>query len=299
MSFWGSYKPHDAYVEPTKAYAALWRLVLGVLVTVFGLVILRELLFQTACRLAGSQAFQLYEEVQIGSTPRALLLLLCSFGTLSIGIVVATKSLHRRSARSLIGPLAPALRDFWTVSKAMILLFVVLSVLPPWERGGPLVPNLEFGHWALLLPLSLTGVMIQVSAEEIAFRGYMQQQLAARFASRWIWMGVPSALFALGHYMPETAGPHAGVVVLWAAIFGLLMADLTARSGTLGAAIAVHFWNNVAAILIVSIPDDLYGLALYIAPFGFEDPEAMRAWMPVDFMLMFVSWLAARLALRR
>jgi len=47
------------------------------------------------------------------------------------------------------------------------------------------------------------------------------------------------------------------------------------------------------------MPDDLSGLALYVTPFGMEDTEALRAWLPVDFAMMLVSWLAARLAIRR
>ena len=77
------------------------------------------------------------------------------------------------------------------------------------------------------------------------------------------------------------------------------MADLTARAGTLGPAIAVHFVNNVTAILIVSMPDNLSGLALYLSPFSLADTEAVRAWLPVDFGFMLVSWLTARLAIRR
>ena len=77
------------------------------------------------------------------------------------------------------------------------------------------------------------------------------------------------------------------------------MADLTARSGSLGPAIAVHFCNNVSAILVVSLPDDLSGLALYLTPFGMQDTDALAAWLPVDFAMMLVFWLAARLAIRR
>jgi hypothetical protein len=55
----------------------------------------------------------------------------------------------------------------------------------------------------------------------------------------------------------------------------------------------------VTAILITSMPDDLSGLALYLTPFSMADAEAVRAWLPVDFVLMLISWLAARLAIRR
>ncbi|MCR8825312.1 CPBP family intramembrane metalloprotease [Photobacterium sp. TY 1-4] len=162
-----------------------------------------------------------------------------------------------------------------------------------------MLPGLPFGVWAALLPLSLLAVLVQVSAEELLFRGYIQQQLAARFTSPLVWMVLPSALFALGHYAPETTGGNAIWIAAWAGIFGLLMADLTARTGTLGPAIAVHFINNVIAMLFTAMPDDLSGLALYIMPFALSDEAAIARWLPVDFAIMLTGWLAVRLALRR
>jgi membrane protease YdiL (CAAX protease family) len=150
----------------------------------------------------------------------------------------------------------------------------------------------------LLLPLSLTGLLIQVSAEELVFRGYLQQQLAARFATPLIWAGVPALLFGLAHH--DTAmGGNVWLVVIWAGLFGLLMADLTARAGTLGPAIAVHFVNNFLGLLVIAPAETLSGLALYTYTFSLADTAMVRQLLPVDFALMLVSWLAARLALRR
>ena len=101
------------------------------------------------------------------------------------------------------------------------------------------------------------------------------------FRSPLVWMVVPSASFALGHYMPDTAGENALILAVWAGFLGLLMADLTARAGTLGPAIAVHFWNNASAMLLVSLPDELSGLALYLAAICLQ-MRAMRGWLPVD-----------------
>lgn len=92
---------------------------------------------------------------------------------------------------------------------------------------------------------------------------------------------------------------NAVLIVLWAGVFGLLMADLTARSGTLGPAIAVHFFNNISALLVFASPTSLYGLSLYLMPYDLSDAEALRPWLAVDFALMLVSWLTARLAIRR
>ena len=68
---------------------------------------------------------------------------------------------------------------------------------------------------------------------------------------------------------------------------------------TLGPAIAVHLANNAIAILIVSAPDNLNGLALFLIPFDLSDTQAARPWLMVDFMVMIVSWLVARIAIRR
>ena len=151
----------------------------------------------------------------------------------------------------------------------------------------------------MVLPIALLAVLVQSSAEEIIFRGYLQQQLGARFRSPWVWMVVPSVLFALAHYDPQAAGENVWLIVIWAGFFGAAMADLTARAGNLGPAIAVHFVNNALALLVVALPDQLGGAALYLLPFGLSDVEAMRAWMPVDFVTTFVMWLVARLAIRR
>ena len=299
MNWLPDYSAQAAFVAPARSTSALWRFFLGLFVAVVAYVALNELYFQTVYGLAGSAAPSLHGDLLKGATPQAMYLLLFSFGTMAMAVAVTVRIVHRRSAGSLFGLPGRLWPSFRGVSGAMLLLGVALAVLPPWDMGGELTPNLPLSRWLLLLPLSLLAVLVQVSAEEIVFRGYVQQQLAARFSSPLIWMVLPSALFAAGHYLPAEAEENALMVALWAGVFGILMADLTARSGSLGPAIAVHLWNNVSAILIVSLPDDLSGLALYLTPFSMDDAAALRSWLPVDFALMLVSWLAARLAIRR
>lgn len=226
-------------------------------------------------------------------------MLLGSFGFVTIGALVAAAVVYGRDPLGVIGPLRPALHQFWRVLRALAVLGAALLLLPPYGFGDPLVPNLPAGLWLRLLPLSLVAVLIQVSAEEILFRGFLQQGLAARFSSPLIWAGIPSLMFAAGHFAPSEAGDNAWVVMLWAGFFGLLMADLTARAGTLGPAIAVHFFNNVSSLLFISVPDSLNGLALYNLPYSMSDTEALRLWLPVDFAIMLIGWLLARVVLRR
>jgi hypothetical protein len=112
-------------------------------------------------------------------------------------------------------------------------------------------------------------------------------------------MVIPSVLFGLAHYSPGTYGGNAWLVVIWASIFGMIAADLTARSGTLGPTIAVHFVTNVSALLLIAPQGEMSGLALYQYPFTANDESAIRSFLPIDFAVMIVCWLAARLALRR
>lgn len=293
------YRAHEMFVHPARHRSAIWRFVVGMALATFAYVALNQLFFQTVYSIVGAGEDALFRDLVDGKTPVAMFLLLFSFVFMAVGVGVSARLLHARPMRSLLGPIPNLLRDFKAVSLLVLLVGAAVFLLPPWDMGDPLVSALPMGRWLILLPLSLLGVLVQVSAEEIVFRGYVQQQLAARFRSPLVWMVLPSALFALGHYLPDMAGDNALMIAVWAGIFGILMADLTARSGSLGSAIAVHFWNNVSAILIVSLPDSLSGLALYHVPFGMDDATQMRPWLLVDFAMMFVLWLAARLAIRR
>jgi membrane protease YdiL (CAAX protease family) len=296
--FLPDYAAHTLHVTCAGTRTELWRLILGV-VTMTGLYIALSLLYQQAISELTRYRPSFNEELVAGSTVPAMYVLLFSFGLISASVFIVVRLLHKREAASVFGPTMLAGPQFFRVFFALLGLAAVLMILPPYGFGGPMVINMSFGLWALILPLSLVAVFVQVSAEEIFFRGYLQQQLAARFKSAWIWMALPSALFAFGHYQPVAAGQNAMMITVWAGLFGVLMADLTARSGSIGPALAVHFVNNVMALLVTSLPDSLGGLALFHTPFGMEDAAQLRAWLPVDFAMMIVSWLAARLALQR
>lgn len=299
MNILREYQPHEMLVAAARAKSAWWRFAAGLVLAFVVYVVMNQALFSTIYAVTGDTSRRFYDDLITGATPLSMFVLLFSFVFMTMGVGITVRLLHGRTLRSVIGPLPLVWTDFRRVSVMMIVLLVVLVVLPPWDMGAPYVSNTAPGFWLLLLPLSLVAVLVQVSAEEIVFRGYIQQQLAARFRSPLVWMILPAALFALGHYLPAEAGKNALMIAVWAGVFGVLMADLTARSGSLGPAIAVHMWNNVSAILIVGLPDNLGGLALFHTPFSMNDTAALRAWLPVDFALMFVSWLAARLAIRR
>jgi hypothetical protein len=96
--------------------------------------------------------------------------------------------------------------------------------------------------------------------------------------------------------------------VLWAFAFGLAASDLTARTGSLGAAIGFHLSNNIFAFLVVGEAGLMDGgLALFLLPplpIGGEeaimdaDPILSTA-LAVDLAILLLAWLAVRVAIRR
>ncbi|MEO9684246.1 MAG: CPBP family intramembrane glutamic endopeptidase [Tateyamaria sp.] len=300
MSVWSfDYRPHRRFVSPAEAKPQIWRLCFGLVLGAGLFLVLSQLIFGSLFRVMTPATVEaILADGQTGQTTAGMLIVLLQLGLLTVSAGLVAFMVHKRSPITLIGDLTQARRQFVVVTLAMVLLTAVLWILPPWDFGDPIQRNMATGRWLLLLPVALIAVLIQTSAEEVLFRGYIQQQLAAKFKSPLIWMVLPAVLFGLGHYMPSSAGSNAWTIALWATVFGVLMADLTARSGTLGPAMAVHFVNNVSALVLVSVPDEMSGLALFVLPFGLGDEAQMAAWLPVDFVMILVSWLVARLAIR-
>ncbi|MEM9969434.1 MAG: type II CAAX endopeptidase family protein [Pseudomonadota bacterium] len=224
-------------------------------------------------------------------------LMLFQFVFVIVALSMVLRTIHRRQLRTLIGRRDRAILDFWLCVKFLAPLYFVFWVMPMPE-GLQLEAHLQVGQWLLFLPLALCLVMIQISAEELLFRGYLQSQLAARFKHPIVWMVIPSILFGLLHYSPAMAGDNAWMLVAWAALFGVAAADLTARSGTLGPALALHFTNNVFAILFAAPQGNMDGAALYTFPLELDAPGLASVVLPLEVMMTLCAWLCCRLAIR-
>lgn len=228
-------------------------------------------------------------------SPEALLMVLATFAPMALAVIVVTRAWHGRSAATLFG--AAAWGDFRRIFLPLMALNLALFPLAFLDenlaRSTPLATVLAW------LPLALPLLAVQIGAEELIFRGYLLQQMAARSRFRLVWMVLPSALFGALHYAPEANGSAALWLALWATGFGCLAADLTARAGNLGPALAFHFANNIAAMFLVGLYGQLDGLALFTLVIDTSNPKALAPYLALDSLSMLVFWLAARLMLRR
>ena len=294
------YSAHTRFIEPAREKPELWRVILGLVMTAGIIMLSAPLIWQVASMGLSEETYRgLYDDFEALLLPESLLLMLYSFGIVWIALAIVVLIVHQRRPETLIGSPTIAWMQAKFVIVALLLVTAALLVLPPYGHTPPLENGLPFPRWMAFLVPALIAVFVQTSAEEVLFRGYLQQQLAARFNSPWIWMILPSVLFGLAHYSPNTYGGNTWLVVIWAGVFGILAADLTARAGTLGPAIALHFATHISALLLIAPQGEMSGLALYQYGFAASDEAAIRAFLPIDFAAMLVSWLAARLALRR
>lgn len=292
-----TYQAHDAYVAPARARPGLWRLFLGLVLVAAAFVAWFVVLVAAIYLVSGEGGGQQWmTRLTTANTPTSVLLVLTAIPGLGFGAMLAARLLHARGPATLFGRKRRVIRHF-SAAAAITLAILAASLLIP--AGYTLMPGLDLALWLSFLPLALVTIAAQAGAEELLFRGYLQQQLAARFASPLIWLLVPSLIFGAAHFDPSAPPGVAWLVVAAATVFGLCAADLTARSGSIGAAWGFHFANNVAAVLVVALSGNLSGLALYVTPFGADAVDILPPLILRDMATTLVIYAAIRFALAR
>lgn len=297
----GDYDAHPSFAALAGTETGLGKTMLGIIAVIFGFaltpLVLSAFVPPSWSLATGTTAAGLTDQLAGFALPLALL-----------GVVVW--SLHGRSFGSLFGPRDLAFGGFRSVFVMVLIVIAIMQAAPPWPGEEDIALIRPIATWLLYLPLAVPAVVIQVTAEEAFFRGYIQQQLAARWASPQVWMIAPAVAFGSIHFLNAETLIEGIVWSLWATLFALSAADLTARHGSLGPAIGLHLANNLFAVLLFGIDGRASnGLALIlVAPPEIDlstlGPEALLTpWglgqIALTILGAGIPWLAARLALRR
>lgn len=288
----------NAYIAPARLYPQIWRLLLGLLLILYVYAGFVALVFWAGFAYATPSGFPGWANAMITTQgPVPTLIMLFTFTGMALGPIIAAPACHMRGPGTLFGPLEPTIRNFLTATIIVLLILTAYGALSLLYLDPP-ISNMPLEEWLHYLPYALPLVLIQSSAEELVFRGYLQQQLAARFKSRIIWMILPSMLFAALHWDPEM-GNNKWLVVGITFVVAMIAADLTEKTGSLGAAIGLHFTNNIFALLFISVQDTMSGLALYVTPFDKADTADLPLALAIDLVLLLVIWRFLRIALDR
>ncbi|WP_052418036.1 CPBP family intramembrane glutamic endopeptidase [Pseudooceanicola atlanticus] len=294
-----SYPQHDRFVDPARRSSGLNHTLVGFVAIEF---------FYAICRHATDYVIvqtlpDLSEEILSRVTARAMIIDLFAFLFLGLTVIWVVWRTHNRGPATLFGPASLFWSDLLRASLGAGALFLVLEFVLPWWRADH-VDMQPLQAWAATLPLALMALLIQTGAEELFYRGYLQQQFAARFSNPLVWMTLPNLIFAAVHWYNGSGFADSATYVLWAFCFGVAASDLVARSGSIGAAIGFHLANNAYAFLMVGergAPDS--GLALFLYPplpaFEGPEPPILSMALAVDLMVIVLAWLAVRVAIRR
>ncbi|MFV0244160.1 MAG: CPBP family intramembrane glutamic endopeptidase [Qingshengfaniella sp.] len=284
------------FIAPARARAGLIRLLAGLGLILAVYLGLNGGLFALTVRILGTpRAEDIALTLASGATPGAALTLLASFLPLIAGTWLVVRLLHRRPFATLFGPSTRLGQDVIRATGLLLVLFLPYFAL--WSLFFDTLPNLSPGLWLALLPLSLAGIALQTLAEELVFRGYLIQQLAARGLPRLIWAGGPAMLFAALHIDPTGTLGMAGPIA--ALLFALIATDLTVRSGGLGLAWGLHLANNLVAITGIATGPVLSGLALRLAPYGPAALITQPLLLAAEILPILIAWLILRARLRR
>ena len=273
----------------------IWRIILGIiLVSVFYTAVNFGLAF-----LGNWFSSDLLKEIFIseqglGHSPMALAGLFVTFLPVWFALALVLPLVHRRTPLALLGPSQLVnWQQFFTAAKVVLILafgFEVLFQIPALLLDLPLYKAhmaLDLPQWALwLLPMLLL-LFVQIGAEELLFRGYLLQMIRARGGGFWLSIALPSLAFGLLHYSPANYGQNAFLVVAATTALGILLCKVTLRTGNLGAALGIHFANNLTVMFLLGIDGNMNGMALFSTKADLSSPL-----MSGNLILMIILMLA-------
>ncbi|WP_375260705.1 lysostaphin resistance A-like protein [Palleronia sp.] len=249
-----------------------------------------------------------------GTDAAALTLVLVAYALPVVALGLWMRRMQGRGVATLFGPAARVRADLVAAVKGTVIVYVgmtlALALVPAGMAEGPDGTIRPFASWLAVLPFAASAILVQSAAEELIFRGYMMQELFSRFRSRWIWLGVPALLFGSVHFVNGSGAADGLFYAIWAAALGLACGDLVARTGSIGAAIGLHWVNNIFAMLFFGTEDAVdSGYALFLAPAepsvapgpGIATFFTGQTLLDLALALVWVGnlWLGARIALRR
>jgi len=263
--------PLEVYAAPGSARPGLWRLAVGIVVILVGwlgwtvVVMAAFVLYKLAGGLGVVEALTALTAFLDTTSPASVIFQLATFAGIWPATWAALKLLHGQPFGTLFSPEGRMrwgdfgrgvmlAAGFWVITMAFGLAVV----------GMPTRTDLPLSTWLLAFAPLAVMVFVQASGEELVFRGYILQQLAARWRNPLIWAALPAFLFGLAHY---SSGAELGIGWHYVAVtllFGLAAAALVWRTGSLAAAMGLHTGMNLFALSGVGMKGIIEGTQLFL-----------------------------------
>ena len=129
-----------------------------------------------------------------------------------------------------------------------LVVFLLIQAVTLTVSGTTLQPQPQF--WWFVAVVVLTSPF-QAAAEEVLFRGFLQQGIGSATRAWWLGVLLTSLLFALAH------GVQSPALFVDRFVFGVMAGLLVWRTGGLEAAIGTHVVNNVLAFVLAGLTSSI------------------------------------------
>jgi membrane protease YdiL (CAAX protease family) len=209
--------------------------------------------------------------------------LFATFWGLWLGVWAALRLLNKRSFTSVISHDRRVRLGQFVVGMGLAVGYLAAGmVLSAFSGSTPQRSNLPIETWLLSLAPLVVLIFLQSAGEELFFRGYLTQQLAARVRHPLVWGLLPSLGFGLAHASNGGGDLMFGAYYIVAAtMLGLVMTATVWRTGGLSTAMGFHFVNNIGALLMVSVAGSSPPVSLFLISL----PDALGS-APADLLML-------------
>lgn len=291
--------PESSSPEILPARPKLWRWILGTVIILFSWLIIGGLLtilvaeifnldlaVLTAVDDEGRALLRSYAPWQAASA------VLISFIPLLLAPILLHRFLLRGKVKELFTRSGRSFAGEVRIGALVMLGLILASSIPDFIfNNSDYKWSFDLEKFLPYLVIALLLIPMQTTAEEVFYRGWIQQRLEKGARSIWLVSTIGGLLFALPHLAnPEVSGNIALPIIGYGST-GFMLTWVTMRDKSMGLAVGAHAANNLSAgLLVSSIDSALPSASLYVTPEVSWGPAAV---VSVLFIPLFI-WLTGK-----
>ncbi len=218
-----------------------------------------------------------------------LFLMIIPFVISLLVLLLLFKPLHKRDTKTMItGSRKIRWSRFFIGTGVWLLLSALYSIISYLLNPGNFVFHFDFQPFIILVLICVIFIPLQSSYEEMLFRGYLAQGVAAWTKIKWLAILLPSLLFAALHLLnPEVGAYGFWLVMPQYFLFGVVFGIVTVLDDGAELAMGAHSANNVfLSVFFSSKVSALQTSALFIQQK--VDPLLDLVVLIISFMLFVV-----------
>lgn len=230
---------------------SFWRYLLTLVLVTFLTIAAQTVTLLAAIGLTGS--------LDLGQMPETLVLavIMLPFAFIIAGLWLGVHFIHRRGFKTLLtGQKRFGWKKLFLSAGVWLTLSILSDLLLSATHPGNVAWTFNARRFLPFLGAVLLLAPIQVSAEELLFRGYLTQAFGQLSRGVLIPLAYPALLFGLLHgFNPEVGAYGLPVMMAYYIGMGIFLGWVTLRDLGLELALGVHLATNLYALLVMTFPD--------------------------------------------